>query len=196
MFGNIRRFAAGAALALCLPALAGAQVAGLRGIQHFGLTVPDIAEAVDYFVDVIGCESFFSNAIGPFDNGWMMENLDVNDAASLTNHRVRCANGTNLELFEYSSPDQRRVMPKNVDYGGSHIAFYVDDLPATVAYLRGKGLEVFGEIKTNTREGHPTKGLSWIYTRAPWGGYIEFLSYPDGLGYEKTTDRRLWSPLD
>ena len=33
---------------------------GLRGSFEFGFTVPDLEQAVDFFVDVIGCESFFT----------------------------------------------------------------------------------------------------------------------------------------
>jgi catechol-2,3-dioxygenase len=49
---------------------ASAQVPGFRGIDHIGLTVPNLEEAVDFFVNVIGCEDFFLNKAGPFDNDW------------------------------------------------------------------------------------------------------------------------------
>jgi catechol 2,3-dioxygenase-like lactoylglutathione lyase family enzyme len=169
-----------------------AQVPGLRGIDHLGLTVPNLQEAVDFFVKVVGCEDFFSNTGSPRNDDWMKENLNVDPRAIATNHRVRCGNGANFELFEYQSPDQRTVQPKNSDYGGHHLAFYVDDLDATVAYLRGKGLRVLGDIKHNTAG--PTKGLSWIYVLAPWGTQLEFLSYPKGLEYEQTTTKRLFDP--
>lgn len=184
-----------ASVLFAVPA-ANAEVPGLRGVQHIGVTVPDLQKAIDFFVDVIGCQSFFSNSIGPFKNDWMRENLDVNPEATLTNHRIRCGNGTNFELFEYTSPDQRTEMPKNSDYGGTHIAFYVDNIEATVEYLRSHNVKLLGNIKANTTEGHPTKGMSWIYAQAPWGAYLEFLTYPESLGYEGTTDQRLWSPRD
>src|SRR6478672_5850719 len=92
---------------------ASAQVPGFRGIDHIGLTVPDLEKAVDFFVNVIGCEDFFSDKAGPFDNDWMKENLNVDPKASLRNHRLRCGNGANFELFEYQSPDQRTAEPKN-----------------------------------------------------------------------------------
>jgi len=169
-----------------------AQVPGLRGIEHVGLTVPNLKEAVDFFVDVVGCEDFFTNRGSLRDDDWMKENMNVHPKAVPTNHRVRCGNGANFELFEYQSPDQRTVQPKNSDYGGHHLAFYVDDIEAAVAYLRGKGLKVLGEIKTNTAG--PTQGLSWIYVLAPWGTQLEFLSYPKGLAYEQTTSQRLFDP--
>ena len=37
---------------------------GLRGTDHIGFTVPDLAQAVDFFVNVIGCEKFYD--LGPF----------------------------------------------------------------------------------------------------------------------------------
>jgi catechol 2,3-dioxygenase-like lactoylglutathione lyase family enzyme len=139
---------------------ASAQLPGLRGIDHIGLTVPNLEEAVDFFVNVIGCEEFFSNNVGPFDNDWMKENLNVDPRASLTNRRVRCSNGANFELFEYQSGDQRTVQLKNSGYGGHHFAFYVDDIDAAVAYLRRKGLKILGDIKRDTAGA--TKGLSWV----------------------------------
>ena len=98
---------------------ASAQVPSLRGIDHIGLTVPNLEEAVDFFVNVIGCEKFFSNTAGPFGTDWMKENLNVDSRASLTNRRVRCGNGANLELFEYQSPDQRTVSRKTAITGGT-----------------------------------------------------------------------------
>jgi catechol 2,3-dioxygenase-like lactoylglutathione lyase family enzyme len=169
-----------------------AQVPGMRGIDHVGLTVPNLQEAVDFFVNVVGCEDFFSVKGGSFDNDWMKENLNVDPRASVTNHRVRCGNGANFELFEYQYPDQRTIQPKNSDYGGHHLAFYVDDLDAAVAYLRGKGLRILGDIKHNAVG--PTKGPSCIYVLAPWGTQLEFLSYPKGLEYEQTTTKRLFDP--
>lgn len=31
-------------------------IPGLRGTDHIGFTVPDLEQAVDFFVNVIGCE--------------------------------------------------------------------------------------------------------------------------------------------
>jgi hypothetical protein len=38
---------------------------------------------------------------------------------------LRLSPVTNLELFEYQSPDQSRSLPNN-DYGDHHLAFYVE----------------------------------------------------------------------
>ena len=99
---------------------------------------------------------------------------------------------SDFELFEYQSPDQRTVEPKNSDYGGHHFAFYVDDIDAAVAYLRSKGLKILGDVKRDTAG--PTKGLAWVYVLAPWGTQLEFVSYPNNLAYEHTMGQGLWDP--
>src|SRR3546814_20847568 len=72
------------------------------------------------------------------------------------------------------------------------LPIYVDDLPAAVKYLKSRNVRILGKIKTNNIKGHPTQGNSWVYVQAPWGTYFEFVSAPKGLGYESTTDKRLW----
>lgn len=197
MFDTLKRAPLSVPLALALM-LAGqaaqADLPGMRGTQHFGFTVPDRQAAVDFFVEVIGCEAFFTiGPFGPFDDDWMDVNLDVHPEATIpAAHLVRCGNGTNLEIFEYTAPDQRTEQPRNSDIGGHHIAFYVNDMDAAVAYLQDQGVEVLGEPKTFT-EG-PMEGLSWVYFMAPWGMQLEMVTSPHGMGYEADTGSRLWDP--
>ena len=65
--------------------------------------------------------------------------LNVHPRAVMRRLRFfRCKHGSNFEIFEYDSPDQNQAQPKNSDVGGHHLAFYVDDLDAAVAYLAEK----------------------------------------------------------
>ena len=166
---------------------------GLRGADHIGFTVPDLEEAVDFFVDVLGCEPFYE--LGPFesDDDWMARHLNVHPRAVMKKLRfMRCGNGSNFEIFEYSSPGQNRAQPKNSDIGGHHLAFYVDDMDAAVAYLKAKGVRVLGEPTVRTQG--PSGGQSWVYFLAPWGMQLELVSYPEGKAYERNFDGRLWHP--
>jgi hypothetical protein len=90
--------------------------------------------------------------------------------------------GSNIELFQYSAPDQRREIPKNSDIGGHHIAFYVDDIAAAVAYLKAQGVQVLAGPLPVT-EG-PAAGQTINYFLAPWGLQLELISYPRGMAYE------------
>lgn len=184
------------ALSLLLAAqTAQAGLPGMQGPQHFGFTVPDRQAAVNFFVEVIGCEAFYTiGPFGPFDDDWMVTNLNVHrDATIPAAHLVRCGDGTNLEIFEYTAPDQRTEPPRNSDIGGHHIAFYVDDMDQAVAYLKENDVKVLGEPHTFT-EG-PMEGLTWVYFMAPWGMQLEMVSVPFGSTRYETENRgRLWDP--
>ncbi|WP_425105103.1 VOC family protein [Ancylobacter sp.] len=167
---------------------------GLRGTDHIGFTVPNLEEAVRFFVDVIGCEAFYR--LGPFQShgDWMSEHLNVHPRAVMKEIRfLRCRNGSNFELFEYEAPDQRREMPRNSDVGGHHLAFYVDNIEAAVAYLRARGVRILGDITVRTSG--PSAGQSWVYFLSPWGMQLELVSFPNGKAYEEETSRRLWHPF-
>ena len=166
---------------------------GLRGTDHIGFTVPNLQAAVDFFVNVIGCEAF--HELGPFqsDADWMQTHLNVHPRAVMKKLRfLRCRNGANFEIFEYDSPDQNRQQPRNSDVGGHHLAFYVDDIDAAIAYLKSRSVRILGEPTVRT-EG-PNAGQTWIYFLTPWGMQLELVSFPNGKGYEKETTVRLWHP--
>jgi catechol 2,3-dioxygenase-like lactoylglutathione lyase family enzyme len=169
---------------------------GMRGHDHTGITVPDIKAAEAFFVDVLGCQKAMS--FGPFadDKGtFMQDTLSVHPRAVIKQiTMVRCGAGSNIELFEYTSPDQKIAMPKNSDIGGYHIAFYVDDIQKAAAYLKSKNVTTFaGPLPVN--EG-PAAGQTILYFLAPWGMQMELISYPRGMAYEKTSKVKLWSPRD
>lgn len=165
-------------------------IPGIRGTDHIGFTVPNLQEAIDFFVDVIGCEYLYS--LGPIlpQGTWMQDQLNVDPQASLTNCLLRCRHGSNFEIFEYAAPDQNQKQPKNSDIGGHHLAFYVDDFDAALGYIREQGLTVLAEPVVRT-EG-PVAGQTWVYFLSPWGMQLELVSFPNGKGYEQTTDKRQW----
>ena len=168
---------------------------GLAGIEHIGLTVPDLEVATRFFVEVIGCEQFYD--LGPFrsDDGWMERQLGVPEGTVMRRLRfLRCGQGPNIELFEYEAPGQATRPPCNSDIGGHHLAFYVRDIAAALAHLRRHGVEVMG--MPTVRSDGPSAGQTWVYFRAPWGLQMELVSFENGKGYERSTDRRLWHPGD
>jgi catechol 2,3-dioxygenase-like lactoylglutathione lyase family enzyme len=155
--------------------------------------VPNLDEAVDFFVNVIGCEPFYELGPFQFDDDWMQSQLNVHPRAVMKRLRfLRCKNGSNFELFEYDAPDQNSNQPKNSDVGGHHLAFYVDDFDAALKFLKAKGVRIMGEPIVRTAG--PSAGQTWVYFLSPWGMQLELLSFPNGKGYEKETSGRLWHP--
>ena len=183
--------------AAALPAVSAADpMPGVRGMNHIGLTVPDLGEAVTFFTDVLGCQK--ATSFGPFrdDKGTFMQDLLDVDPRAVINEIVlmRCGFGSNIELFDYDAPDQKTVQPRNSDIGGHHIAFYVDDIDAAADYLKSKGIRtLMGPLPVN--EG-PAAGQAIIYFFAPWGLQFEAISFPNGMAYEKDGGPVLWSNTD
>ncbi len=167
-------------------------VPGIRGTDHIGFTVPDIEQATDFFVDILGAELIYS--LGPFksDDDWMKRQLNVHeDAVIVQNRHFRLGHGSNFEIFHYETPDGQAPQPRNSDIGGHHLAFYVDDLDEAVAYLKSKNIEVLGE-PVNSKG--PATGQRWVYFLAPWGMQLELLSHPHGKKYETEPGTKLWTP--
>ena len=187
-----------AALALfpaLTPTLSLAQgLPGMRGIDHVGMTVPDLDEAVTFFSDVLGCSEV--TGFGPLSDpeGTFMQDLLAVDPKAVIEQvtLMRCGFGANLELFQYTAPDQTTITQKNSDIGAYHIAIYVDDIDAAVAYFDEKGVRHnWGPLPVGDG---PTAGQKIIYFYAPWGLQMEAISYPDGMAYEADADTILWSP--
>jgi catechol 2,3-dioxygenase-like lactoylglutathione lyase family enzyme len=167
----------------------------MRGMEHVGFTVPDLNTAIDFFVDVMGCELFYR--LGPFqsDGDWMQTQLNVHPRSVMKELAfLRCGHGSNFELFEYSAPDQNVRQPRNSDIGGHHLAFYVDDILTATDYLRDRNVRILGEPVV--RKTGPSAGQTWVYFLTPWGMQLELVSFPHGKAYEKDTVRHLWSPVE
>lgn len=171
---------------------------GIRGMEHVGITVPDIDEACAFFTDILGAEVLFTAAENFKGEGdWMAEHLNVHPRSVIKEFcYVRLGNGTNLEVFQYDAPDQAQTPLKNSDVGGHHMAFYVDDMSAAIAFLKEKDVKVLGE-PTSYEDG-PNLGLTWCYFMAPWGLQLEIVSAPNATTFDNEAKaagrRRLFDP--
>jgi glyoxylase I family protein len=163
-----------------------AAIPGLTGIEHIGLTVPDVDTASRFFADVIGAETLYD--IGPFEDAsdWMANHLAPVKGAHIYRMRVvRIANGPVLELIQFTGADAPPA-------GGWHIAFYVDDIEQALVALKAHGVSIQSGPVTMT-EG-PSAGLQWLYFQAPWGQQLELVSYPGGIAAYKQRRLEVWRP--
>lgn len=166
-----------------------------RHVDHVGLTVPDLDEAVAFFRDVLGAEVLFR--AGPYrdpSGDWMAEHLGVHPRAQLDLVMLRLGPTLNVELFEVSSPDARTDPPRTSDVGAGHLALYVDDMDAAVAFLHGRGVATLGA--PTTIDDGPSAGLRWVHFRSPWGATFELVHWPAGMPYERATAARLYPGPD
>lgn len=157
-------------------------IPGLSRVDHIGFTVPDLDQAHDFLVDVVGCEYMYR--LGPFERAddWMAEHLGVHPRAVMRELRFfRLGDQAIFEVFAYEAPDKREQLPRNSDNGGHHVALYVDDLDAAVAYLESRGVQMMGE---STASKGASEGQRWVYFLAPWGMQFELVSYPNGKAFD------------
>ncbi|WP_433632746.1 VOC family protein [Halomicrococcus sp. NG-SE-24] len=140
-----------------------------QNVHHVGITVPDLDDAVEFFVDAIGCDELYRK--GPFGDseGRTMERrLDVHPDATASLAMLRCGPTMNLELFEWDAPDQDETAPDNSDVGATHLALQVDDIDTATDGLASRDdVTMLDEPQTN--EDGPTAGLTYVYCRVEWG---------------------------
>lgn len=134
-------------------------------MDHVGVNVRDLAEAVEFFT-ALGLE--------PGDKG-SVEGRDVDRIVGLDGVRsdltfMRTPDGhSQIELVKFNSPEPPPGDPKapaNMP-GLRHLCFAVDDLDVTLAAVQAKGGELVGEVVSY--------GNSYrlCYIRGPEGIIIE-----------------------
>ena len=175
------------------PPSEGTALPGLRGVDHIGITVPNMEQATAFFVDVLGCELLYERE--PPEDDTPRDRLGVPADSRIQAVRfLRCANGANIELFEFYSPDQREESPRPSDVGIQHLAVYVDNLDAAAEHLRRHGVNLMSG--PNPLPGPEAgEGNRFIYARTPWGLTIELISYPAPMAYEQHIETRRWRPM-
>ena len=158
-------------------------IPGLTGVDHIGFTVPDLEQAHDFLIDVVGCTFLYS--LGPFfrdDSDWMQDHLNVDPRTVMRELRFYdCRGQAIFEVFAYETPDsERSAQPLNSDVGGHHVALYVEDLDVAVEYLHSVGVRVLGDP---TSSSGASFGQRWVYFLSPWGMQFELVSYPEGKAF-------------
>ncbi|MEU3855361.1 VOC family protein [Streptomyces sp. NPDC029554] len=170
-------------------AASGRGLPGALGVDHFARTVSDLDAAERFFVNVLGAEPLYRSEYQSLP-AELAAALGVPPGGALRRAVMGMGPTDTIELVSYggkSAGDQHP--PRNSDVGGSHIALHVRDVDAAAGYLAAHGCTVLGQPET-IHEG-PLAGDRWVYTRAPFGLYVEVVNMPDGaLPYERSTAAR------
>jgi len=163
-------------------------------VHHVAITVPDLDEALDLFVEVLGCEELYRK--GPFgdpEGDSMERRLNVHPDATAELVMLRCGPTMNLELFEWDAPDQDETPPTLADNGATHLGIQVESIDSALDALSGRDdVEILDEPKTN--DDGPTAGLTYVFCRTDWGLMLELLEVPESMPYTDDTDGRLFGP--
>jgi catechol 2,3-dioxygenase-like lactoylglutathione lyase family enzyme len=166
-----------------------------RGIDHVGLTVPDLESASRFLEEALGAIPLYDLQeldAPPMAGPEAEMQLGLPSGAKLVHMRLlRVGEGPSLELFQFADAAQRgaATLP---DYGLQHFAVYVDDIDEAAARFEAAGGDLLSS--PNALVGPEAAPRNrWLYGRAPWGSLIELISYPDGVRVPNSTPGR-WTP--
>ena len=129
--------------------------------HHGGVSVPDIAAAIDWYGRVLGFVVEREFYIAPAKS----------QAAMIRKGPLR------FELFEPEEaaplPDDRRHPPRDLlTHGNKHVAFRVEDLEAFLVEMEGKGADIAFVVREDFGKG--------CFLRDCAGNLIEFVEEADG----------------
>ena len=151
------------------------RIPGIRYTDHVAFTVPNLDEAVRFFVEALGAEELYRSTRGP-DAQFMQTNFAAPPDARLTLAMLRMPPNLNVELFEWSSADRRTEYPRHSDAGGHHLCFVVDDVDDALAVLRDiPGVRLLGDRKEVAGDSPRVAGNRWSYVVTPWGLLMELV---------------------
>ncbi|MEY2926334.1 MAG: hypothetical protein RL367_811 [Pseudomonadota bacterium] len=154
----------------------------IQGVHHIGISVPDIAKAREFYIDLLGATEEVAPFSWPQGSAFIDTVVGLKDSAA---HQFMCRLGnTNLEIFEYTNP---RSAPQDPDrgvqnFGYTHFALQVDDILAVHDRLVAAGIRVhtppnMAGIKTGP-DGIK-RGFAATYCRDFCGNVFEIMEIHD-----------------
>jgi len=123
----------------------------------------------------------------------MKTRLGVHPDSAVRLAALRLGANLNIELVEFSAPDQRTEFPNVSDAGGCHLAIHVDDFEAATTYLIGvSGVELLQPHENGPPGSGAEGGLLSRYFITPFGMHLEIINRPPTQPYEEETDARVF----
>lgn len=167
-----------------------------RGINHAGITVPDLEAATSFLRDAFDGKFAYDGLAPsdpPRDGAETEQQLGLPSGAKIIRQRmIQIGVGPGLEVFEIADTAQQSAA-KLSDIGLNHVSVYVDDIDAALRRAIAAGAEALSEPHENSPH-EDTDGNASVYVRAPWGTLFELQSIPNGHWYDDTAETRVWTP--
>lgn len=166
----------------------------VHGIDHIGLTVPDLEAATNFFIKALNGAVIYDTYLKSQParrSAFTQKRLGItNDMAEVAIRMIGFPNGAQIELFEFTGPDQKPPITP-ADFGWQHVAFYVDDIDLAVKQIESAGGQRNADpIELSGIEAGA--GNKFCYCLTPWGSSIELITYPTPQPYLSTSNRRKW----
>jgi len=156
--------------------------AGIRGVHHIAVSVPDLAKARRFYIDLLGGVE----EVPPLswrDNAFIDLMIDLPGSAA---DQFFCRLGNvQIEVFEYHAPRSDPQDPKRGvnQFGYTHFALQVDDIQACYERLLAEGIHFHVPPDLSTiavdEAGNKT-GYAALYCRDWFGNVFELLEIHPG----------------
>lgn len=149
------------------------------GLDHTGIVVPDLEEAIEFYRQAFGAKVMLREA----ETAVNATALGIeDDPVRLQGALLQVGSGV-LELHEYLTPTREGKRRTN-DTGIGHIAFKVSDIDRACVHLRRHNVN-FLSAPQLIRSGE-LAGRRWVYARDPWGNIIELCQHPTSIREQDT----------
>lgn len=167
----------------------------VRGIEHVGMTVPNMEEAEAFFINAFGAEVLYrvlpkasgdqsGEEVGAI-NGMPKDNAQR--AISM----LRIGGGANLELFEVTKPTGEPAQICSM--GLTHFSIVVDDIEAAGRAVKEAGGTMYeGPQYCFDAESGPGNKLWFFHT--PWKSLVEMLQLPSEMTYREGATKTRFIP--
>jgi catechol 2,3-dioxygenase-like lactoylglutathione lyase family enzyme len=147
----------------------------VRGIDHIGITVPNLDDASRFLERALGATPMYDSVKrdAPMSGATIEGQLDLAQGTTLVAMRMmKLANGPGIELFEMMGARQQPAATPS-DLGLQHFALQVDDIDAAAdRFVAAGGRLVTGpNVMFGSSE---AEGNTFLYARTPWGTIVEF----------------------
>lgn len=167
----------------------------ISGIDHIGINVPDIDAATTFLQKAFDTEVIYesySKKQAPLNLEGVEHTMNIAAHTKLYACRmIRIGNGPNIELFEVHVDGQRSAIQSS-DLGLQHFAVYTDQMQLALSKFASAGGTVLSEPARLLFQSETGDKNYFCYGRTPWGTSVEFITYPEGMPYEKDTTLRRW----
>ena len=150
---------------------------GIEGVHHIGVSVPDLARAREFYIDLLGGVE----EVAPLswrDNPFIDAVIGLPGSVA-DQFMVRLGN-THIEVFEYLAPRSPEQDPDRGvhHFGYSHFALQVTDIAAISARLAAAGIRFHAEADRSgitAGDDGVTRGYAATYCRDPFGNVFELM---------------------
>lgn len=167
-----------------------------RGVNHIGLTVPDLEAATEFFRSAFGAKVAYDGLTRddePRSGAQVERQLGLPPGATIVAQRMlQIGTGPGFEVFELEHTDPQRAAGL-ADIGWGHVSLLVDDIDAVCARATSAGARALDVPHDNSRH-EDTPGNASLYLLTPWGSIVELQALPNGHWYGTGSETDVWSP--